>query len=290
LRGHSDGVIIAAVDATANEQLAQEFGVQGFPTIKYFPKGSTTAQDYDGGRSADTIVDWVNKKTGLQRKVKKAPSDVVDLDIDNFDSLVMDENIFAFVEFYAPWCGHCKNLAPKYEKVATAFAGEKNVVVAKVDATMQILLARKYDVTGYPTLIYFEKGSNKEPNRYNLGRDEEAIVNFINEKAGTHRNVDGTLKEAAGRVSALDELVKGRAANADSELLQKLKDAIRGLPAEEQDNAARYASVVEKSIAKGGDYVNKEIQRLTGMIQGANVRPDKKTGFMLRQNVLKAFL
>src|SRR5690606_26730305 len=143
--------------------------------------------------------------------------------------------------------------APKYEKVGTAFAGEKNVVIGKVDATMEILLARKYDVTGYPTLMYFEKGSNKEPTRYSGARDEEAIVAFINEQAGTHRNTDGTLKEEAGRVSALDELVKGRAGDADSELLQKVKDAVSALAGEEQENGARYVAVVEKIIAKGSE-------------------------------------
>jgi protein disulfide-isomerase A6 len=60
-----DEILIATVDATESKQLGERFGITGFPTIKFFPKGSTTAQDYDGGRTADTIVSWVNKKIGM---------------------------------------------------------------------------------------------------------------------------------------------------------------------------------------------------------------------------------
>lgn len=104
----SDGIVIADVDATENQALAQKFGVQGYPTIKYFPKGSTDAEEFEGGRSADTIVKWVNEKIGTNKKVKKAPTSVTVLEAADFDSVVMDPSKHVMVEFYAPWCGHCK--------------------------------------------------------------------------------------------------------------------------------------------------------------------------------------
>lgn len=47
-------------------------------------------------------------------------SDVVMLDPSNFDTLVLKSNEIWIVEFFAPWCGHCKNLVPEYKKAATA--------------------------------------------------------------------------------------------------------------------------------------------------------------------------
>ena len=57
---------------------------------------------------------------------------MVTLTADNFDAIIDVPGSVKLVEFYAPWCGHCKQLAPVWEKLGTAFAGEKKVVVAKV--------------------------------------------------------------------------------------------------------------------------------------------------------------
>merc|ERR1712154_280905 len=55
-----------------------------------------------------------------------------------------------FVEYYAPWCGHCKRLAPEYEKVGEAFSDVDSVIVAKADATENDF---PEDIKGFPTLM-----------------------------------------------------------------------------------------------------------------------------------------
>ncbi|KAJ7066967.1 protein disulfide isomerase [Mycena amicta] len=80
-----------------------------------------------------------------------AASNVVELNPTNWDSII-GKGKPALVEFYAPWCGHCKSLAPTYEQLADAFAG-KDVVIAKIDADGEGKpLGTKYGVTGFPTL------------------------------------------------------------------------------------------------------------------------------------------
>lgn len=106
-------MVIAKVDADAERSLGERFDVKGFPTLKWFPKGNTAGEEYDGGRTADTIVSWINQKTGLNRKVKKTPSAVVELTAANFDQVVQSGK-HVLVEFMASWCGHCKSLVRKY--------------------------------------------------------------------------------------------------------------------------------------------------------------------------------
>lgn len=76
-------------------------------------------------RSAEGIINFINSQTGLKAKVPgKAPSVVIELTEANFDKIITNGKTPAFVEFFAPWCGHCKSLAPTYEQFAKVFEND----------------------------------------------------------------------------------------------------------------------------------------------------------------------
>jgi len=283
----TDDIVIVAVDATVSPKAAQKFGVQGYPTIKYFAKGSTTAEEYNGGRTADTIIEWVNGKVGTSRKVKSAPTSVMTLHEGNFEKMAQGSKA-ALVEFYAPWCGHCKSLAPVYEQLAQAFAGEKDVVVAKVDATVDGDIATKFGVTGYPTIKFFPAGS-AEPVDYTGGRDIDPLVSFLNEQIGSSRNADGSLADDAGSVEELNAVIKAHS-SFDKSFLDALTETAATLTGKAKDHGKIYVLSAAKVVAKGIEYVEKESKRLDGLIKGANVTPESKTNFQLKQNILKRFV
>lgn len=93
-------MVIAEVDADKHKDLGSKFGIQGFPTMKWFPKGSTKAEEYNGGREAQDILDFVKQKTGIQAKLKAKLSHVTVLDDSNFKK-VTGQGKFVLVEFYA---------------------------------------------------------------------------------------------------------------------------------------------------------------------------------------------
>lgn len=79
----------------------------------------------------------------------RAASDVIDLTKSSFDSEVNGETL-ALVEFFAPWCGHCKSLAPHYEEAATELKNKHGIKVMKVDCTEQQDLCQEQGIKGYP--------------------------------------------------------------------------------------------------------------------------------------------
>lgn len=82
--------------------------------------------------------------------------DVVTLTDSNFEKLVLNSEDMWLVEFYAPWCGHCKSLAPHWAAAATELLGR--VKLGAVDATVEQVVASKYGIQGFPTIKYFNAG------------------------------------------------------------------------------------------------------------------------------------
>eukprot|EP01062_Namystynia_karyoxenos_P046965 TRINITY_DN3531_c0_g2_i1.p1 TRINITY_DN3531_c0_g2~~TRINITY_DN3531_c0_g2_i1.p1 ORF type:complete len:335 (+),score=134.33 TRINITY_DN3531_c0_g2_i1:77-1006(+) len=104
--------------------------------------------------------------------------DVVTLTDSNFDEEVLNSTDFWLVEFYAPWCGHCKSLAPTFAKAATELRGKAKL--GAVDTTVNTELQKRFGVESFPTLYWFPHGDKGGGGGavYEGGRNKDAMVDF----------------------------------------------------------------------------------------------------------------
>ncbi|KAK7270383.1 hypothetical protein RIF29_23477 [Crotalaria pallida] len=107
---------------------------------------------------------------------------VLVLDESNFESAISSFD-HILVDFYAPWCGHCKRLSPELDAVAPVLAALKNpIVIGKVDADKFTRLAKKYDVDAYPTILLFNHGV---PTEYRGPRKAELLARYLKKFAAS---------------------------------------------------------------------------------------------------------
>ncbi|XP_072546385.1 protein disulfide-isomerase A6-like [Salminus brasiliensis] len=191
------GVVkIGAVDADQHKSLGSQYGIRGFPTIKVFGANKNKPEEYQGGRTSEAIVegamtalrslvkDRLSGRTGGSGHSKQSgggggagdKKDVVELTDDNFDRLVLNGDEVWMVEFFAPWCGHCKRLEPEWTAAATEVKDQTKgkVKLGAVDATVHQGLASRFGIRGFPTIKIFSKG--EDPEDYEGGRTRADIV------------------------------------------------------------------------------------------------------------------
>lgn len=97
-----------------------------------------------------------------------------------FEEIVKNTSQDVLVEFYAPWCGHCKSLAPIYDAVAKKLLHNRNIVLAKVDSTANEITG--VAVKGFPTIKFFPNGKKDSPVDFEGDRTEEGILKYLKEK------------------------------------------------------------------------------------------------------------
>lgn len=106
----------------------------------------------------------------------KAGGPVVELTAENFKKTVLqDKDSMWMVEFYAPWCGHCKQLAPSYELAAKQLKGVVKLGAVNMDEHKSV--GAPYNIKGFPTLMFFGNDKNKAIG-YSGGRDADSIRKF----------------------------------------------------------------------------------------------------------------
>lgn len=178
------GFTMAQVNCIAQGDLCNENKVTGYPQVTLFQDGKKI-REYAGDRSHDDLAKFVDDAAAEYAKsaVESAPpspdaphlnpdGSVLVLTPDSFEKAIAEGP--AFVKFYAPWCGHCKKLAPVWVELAKKVKGR--ATIAEVDCDRFGGLCKSHGVDGYPMLFFYNAGQKVD---FRGGRKIEALEQFV---------------------------------------------------------------------------------------------------------------
>jgi protein disulfide-isomerase A1 len=100
----------------------------------------------------------------------------------SFEDLVLKSDQHVLFEAYAPWCGHCKKLAPIYDELAKKLEGVPEILIAKMDSTLNEYPG--LEVRGFPTLLFYKKGEKSSPKTYEGERTLEGMLEYLEKETG----------------------------------------------------------------------------------------------------------
>lgn len=200
------GIHLAQVNCALNGDLCTENGVTGYPQMNLYRNG-LFVETFTKDRDFDILVDFLlaraehtanslSSSTAVEQEemvaeivpvddnsvvhVSQAESnplgEVISLTSETFDNFVSQAP--TFVKFFAPWCGHCKKLAPTWTQVARRMQHKLNIAEVNCDEFKS--LCSKQGVTGYPMLFYYSHGAKTE---YSGSRKYEPLVAFADKAA-----------------------------------------------------------------------------------------------------------
>lgn len=171
---HNKDVHIVKVDCTENSATCPKYDVRSYPTLILLQDGKVKAQ-YTGKRDLIDLIQFVTSTLNEQPQAQASVPQVRVLTGADFNDVISAGT--TFVKFYAPWCGHCKRLAPTWDQLAEISHSKTGITIAKVDCTVEKELCETHQVRGYPTLILFKDGSKKAD--YSGPRDIESLLGFL---------------------------------------------------------------------------------------------------------------
>lgn len=201
--------VVSGVTEGIQQRLGEFIGVGegNLPTIRILdPANNMKKYTFDGKAESITVEsltqfvnDFKDGKLSPFLKSEDIPAEnnepVKVVVGKNFKQIVTDNDNDVLIEFYAPWCGHCKKLAPIWDQLAADLKDVAGLTIAKMDATANEVDG--VDIRGYPTLKFYPKGSKGSPVDYDGGRELENFKEWLKEKSANYKAF------AAGRTEEL---------------------------------------------------------------------------------------
>jgi protein disulfide-isomerase A6 len=278
-------VVFGGVNCAELKELCHHFGVEGYPTIVFYPRNNATGIEYSGDRTVDAFVSYV--ENAAQSKASPSPiNNLINLTQNSWPKRITPTSC-GLVLFHFHYCDECSHLRPQLAHAASIFAGDSNVVITTIDCEFHTVTCK--DV-GVHTAA--DDGSQRRPQgrlfsaagweNYSRPFDVAEMVAEVSRKCALDRRIDGLLGEAAGRIAAADEIAQ-RFVDADDhqQLIVEMKKI---------EGAELYVTVMERFVHKRFEQMKKDFLVMKKSLEQRMGSIAVLDGIKRRLNVMSSFL
>lgn len=171
---------LAIVDCSGEaKKLCRKLKISPEPHILKHYKDGDYHKDYDRKHTVQSMVNFLKDPSGdLPWEEDERGKDVLHIqDASILSKTLIKERLPLMVMFYAPWCGFCKRLKPEYETAAVELKGHSILAAMDVNKPENAIVRQHFNITGFPTLLYFENGHLKH--KYDGENNKESIISFM---------------------------------------------------------------------------------------------------------------
>jgi len=191
---------VARIEEGMGNRLAEYIGVneKHTPTLRIVePHNDMNKYEFEGAVTVESVKQYVedfqNKRLKPYHKSEPLPehnNDPVKIVVGkNFDDIVINNDNDVLIEFYAPWCGHCKALAPIWEGLAKKLQSVKGITIAKMDSTANEV--KSVQVRGFPTIKFYPRNNKNSPIEFDGDRTEEGLLTFLKQHSSAKLDEHG---------------------------------------------------------------------------------------------------
>ncbi|KAJ7391850.1 hypothetical protein OS493_016140 [Desmophyllum pertusum] len=179
IKGKGTIAYINCGESKETKKLCKKLKASPQPVVLKHYKDGNFNKDYDRKNTVKSMLNFLNDPTGeMPWEEEEGTDDVRHVNTNKeFVKLTTKEKKPIMIMFYAPWCGYCKKLKPDYALAASELKGEAIMAGMDVDTYEGYPIREQYNITGFPTLIYFESGEEKY--RYQGKHDKDSLVEWM---------------------------------------------------------------------------------------------------------------
>ena len=270
-------VIFGGVNCDEHKNICERFKVDGYPRIYFFKQNSKEeGVRFTDERNSNSIADFVEEKTNI--KARRPPKALINIEPDSLDTFKI-KSPCSFMAFYDISKKSCKRFVPQLQQAAFIYQSEPNVTIGSVNCRRYADLCASQDIEDLPSIKFYLNGNLVE---YDTPLNLRGIINFINSKCGTERDMDGLLNDTAGLIPEANEIVKEFLSASDKiGCIEKMKK-IKG--------ADFYVKVMERYLLKGIEQVENDLKKMGQLLDDRKGSQQSLDQMKKRYNVFLLFV